>query len=248
MELEEYRRMAEFEEAHWWYVATRALLSETLSPYLASGDRILDAGGGTGATGAWLSERGRLVVADMEPMGLRLNRERHHAEGFVVADLGSLPFARDSFGAVLCVTVLYHRLIESPSAVVGELARVTRPGGVVCLLEPGVRSLRRAHDRVTHTARRFSRRDLCGLLTANGLHVERATGAYSFLVPAAAAKAVIERGRTESDLDEHRDGLGGLLAKVAAAERAVLRRVSLPAGLSVLAVGRVADGPLLRAK
>jgi ubiquinone/menaquinone biosynthesis C-methylase UbiE len=242
MELEEYRRMAELEEAHWWYVATRALLSETLSPYLSSRDRILDAGGGTGATGAWLSEHGRLVVADMEPMGLRLNRERHQAEGFVAADLGRLPFAHGSFDAVLCVTVLYHRLIASPAAVVGELARVTRPGGVVCLLEPGVRRLRRAHDRVTHAARRFSRADLCGLLTANGLRVERATGAYSFLVPAAAAKAVVERGRMESDLDDHRNGLGGVLARVAAAERAVLRRVSLPVGLSVLAVGRVGEG------
>jgi SAM-dependent methyltransferase len=241
MELEEYRRMAEQEEGHWWYVATRALLSEVLSPYLGSDDRILDAGGGTGATGAWLSEHGRLVVADMEPMGLSLNRERHRAEGFVAADLGRLPFRRGAFGAVLCVTVLYHRLVDSPGAVVAELARVTRPGGVVCLMEPGVRRLNRAHDRVTHTARRFSLSDLRGLLTDNGLRVERATGAYSFLVPAAAAKAVVERGRVASDLDGHQDGLRGILGRAAALERGLLRHVSLPAGLSVIAVGRVGD-------
>jgi hypothetical protein len=45
-----------------------------------------------------------------------------------------------------------------------------------------------------------------------------------------------------SDLDEPRDGLGGLLGRAAALERALLRRISLPAGLSVLAVGRVGDG------
>ena len=241
MELDEYRRMAEVEEAHWWYTATRALLSEVLSPHLAEGDRLLDAGGGTGATGAWLSEHGPLVVADMEAMGLRLNRERHQAEGFVAADVNRLPFAGDSFAAVLCVTVLCHRSIPSPAAVVGELARVTRPGGVVCLMEPGVRRLRRAHDRVTHTARRFSLSDLRGLLTDNGLRVERATGAYSFLVPAAAVKAVVERGRVASDLDEHHDGLGGVLGRAAALERGLLRHASLPAGLSVLAVGRVVD-------
>jgi ubiquinone/menaquinone biosynthesis C-methylase UbiE len=242
MELEEYRRMAEVEEAHWWYTATRALLSEILAPYLAEGDRLLDAGGGTGATGAWLSEHGRLVVADMEPTGLRLNRERHQAEGFVAADVNHLPFAPGTFAAVLCVTVLCHRSIPSPTTVVRELARVTRPGGVVCLMEPGVRRLNRAHDRVTHTARRFSLSDLRGLLTANGLHVERATGAYSFLVPAAAAKAVVERGRVASDLDGHHDGLGGILGRAAALERGLVRHVSLPAGLSVLAVGRVGEG------
>jgi ubiquinone/menaquinone biosynthesis C-methylase UbiE len=241
MELEEYRRMAEVEEAHWWYVATRALLGQVLSPYLVPGARVLDAGGGTGATGAWLGEHGRLVVADMEVMGLRLNRERHEAEGFVAADVGHLPFATNSFAAVVCVTVLFHRAIHSPAAVVGELARVTRPGGVVCLMEPGVRRLRRAHDRVTHAGRRFALSDLRRLLSANGLRVERATGAYSFLIPAAAAKAVVERGRVASDLDEHHDGLGGVLGRAAAAERAVLRRISLPFGLSVLAIGRVGD-------
>jgi SAM-dependent methyltransferase len=248
MELEEYRRMADREEAHWWYVATRALLTETLSPYLASGDRILDAGGGTGATGSWLSGHGRLVVADVEPVGLRLNRERHPDAAFVVSDLGRLPFARGSFAAVVCVTVLYHRMIASPAAVVGELARVTRPGGVVCLMEPGVRALRRAHDRVTHTARRFSLSDVRALLVDNGLHVERATGAFSFLVPAAAAKAVVERGRTASDLDESPDGLGGVFGRMATAERALLRHVSLPAGLSVLAIGRVGRSRSDRAK
>jgi len=248
MELDEYRRMADLEEAHWWYVATRALLTETLSPYLASGDRILDAGGGTGATGSWLSEYGRLVVADVEPVGLRLNRERHPDAAFVAADLGRLPFACGSFSAVVCVTVLYHRMIASPAAVVAELARVTRPGGVVCLMEPGVRALRRAHDRVTHAARRFSLSDLRGLLVENDLRVERATGAFSFLVPAAAAKAVVERGRMTSDLDESPDGLGGVLGRLATVERALLRRVSLPAGLSVLAVGRVGAGRLEPAK
>ncbi len=239
MELDEYRRMADVEEAHWWYEATRALLNQTLSPFLAPGDRVLDAGGGTGATGAWLADHGPLVVADMEQEGLRLNRERHPDAAFVAADLGRLPFVSGSFSAVVCVTVLYHRMIASPSDVVGELARVTRPGGVVCLMEPGVRRLRRAHDRVTHAARRFSLADLRALLTESGMRVERATGAFSFLVPAAAAKAAVERGRMASDLDESPSGLGGVFGRMATAERALLRRVSLPAGLSVLAVGRV---------
>lgn len=242
MELDEYRRMAELEEAHWWYGSTRALLGDVLHPYLVRGGRYLDAGGGTGATGAWLADHGELVVVDLEQSGLQLNRARHAAAGFVAADLGRLPFADGSFDVVLCVTVLYHRWIRSPSAVVDEFARVTRPGGVVCLLEPGVRRLRRAHDAVTQAGRRFSLADVRGLLVASGLDVERATGAYSFLVPPAAVKAVLERGRSTSDLEGHASGLGGLLTRAAAVERAVLRRVSLPFGLSVLAVGRVPAG------
>ena len=244
MEIDEYRRMAAVEDAHWWYRSTRALLDQVLGSSLTPGGRFLDAGAGTGATGAWMEARGSVVASDFEPFALDLYRERHAAAiGLAAADVQRLPFADAAFDAVLCVTVLCHQSIPSPSQAVGELVRVTKPGGVICLWEPGVERLRRAHDRVTHSARRFSVRGLSGLLTKNGCTLERATGAYSFLVPAAAAKAVVERGETSSDLDRHQGGLGGVLSTAARAERALLRRVSLPFGLSVVAIGRKPVGP-----
>ena len=45
MEVDEYRRMAEMEDSHWWYTATRRLLAQELRPYLLQGGRFLDAGG-----------------------------------------------------------------------------------------------------------------------------------------------------------------------------------------------------------
>lgn len=230
--------MADVEHSHWWYQSTRDLLGEILDADTARGGRFLDVGAGTGATGAWLAERGELVASDFMPLALELNRERHEAAGFVAADVNLLPFATGSFDVVLCVTVLCHQSIPDPQAAVAELARVVRPGGIVCLWEPGVRRLRRAHDRVTHSARRFSRNDLRVLLGGAGLEVERASGAYSFLVPPAAAKAVVERGRSTSDLDRNGRGLAGVLPRLARVEQSLLRRVDLPAGLSVFALGR----------
>ena len=239
VDLDEYRRMAAVEDSHWWYRSTRALLAQVLGPSLAPDARLLDVGGGTGATGAWMAAHGRLVAVDVEPIALGLYRERHpDVAGVAAADVRRLPFADASFDVALCVTVLYHAGVPSPVEAVAELARVVRPGGTVCLWEPGVRRLRRAHDRVTHGARRFSRADLRRLLVDNGLSVERSTGAYAFLVPPAAVKMVLERGETSSDLDRNLGGLGGALGAVARVERAALRRASLPFGLSVLAVGR----------
>jgi ubiquinone/menaquinone biosynthesis C-methylase UbiE len=239
VEAAEYERMAEVEQTHWWYAATRALLRQELAPHLKPGGTFLDAGGGTGATGAWLADFGRVVCADFETGALVANRTLHpNGAGFASADVQKLPFADQSFDATLCVTVLCHQSIPRPVEAVRELARVTRPGGIVCLWEPGVRRLRRAHDRVTHSARRFSLADLQGAATGAGLTVERATGAHSYLIAPAAVKAVIERGQTASDLASHQDGLGGLLAKAAAAERGLLRRTRLPFGLSVMVVAR----------
>lgn len=228
--------MAEVEEAHWWYRATRALLTDHLGPRLPSAGLFLDAGAGTGATGGWMSTRGRVVASDVEPMALDLYGDR--ATGRVAADLNHLPFADESFDAALCVTVLYHSAIASPGAAVAELVRVVKPGGVVCLMEPGVRRLFRAHDREVHGARRFSLNDLEKLVIHAGLVPEVKTGAYSFLVPLAAAKAVLERGKQSSDLDNNQSGLGGLLGTVAGAERKLLKRTRLPFGLSVLVIAR----------
>lgn len=238
MEMAEYRRMAETEETHWWYAATRALLRQMLAPALVPGGKFLDVGAGTGATGAWLAEHGTLVAADFEYEALAMSRDRHPTQLPIAADAAILPFAAASFDAVLCVTVLCHRSIVSPSAVVREFSRVVRPGGVVCLWEPGVRRLRRAHDRVTHTARRFSRNDLTRCATDAGLEVIRSTGAHSYLIPPAFVKSVLERGEVASDLDDHQDGLGGALAAAARAERSLLRHVDLPAGLSVITLAR----------
>lgn len=242
VEVDEYRRMADVEHSHWWYDSTRQLLQQVLGADVAAGGRFLDVGAGTGATGAWLADHGDLVASDFMPLALQLNRERHAASqrlDLVAADATKLPFADGSFDLCLCVTVLCHQSIADPGDAVRELARVVRPGGVVCLWEPGVRRLRRAHDRVTHSARRFARSDLSGLLEHAGLTVERASGAYSFLVPPAALKAVLERGETASDLDRNAGGLGGTLSIAARAERSLLRHADLPAGLSVFAVGRV---------
>jgi SAM-dependent methyltransferase len=236
MEIDEYRRMAAVEESHWWYAATRDLLRQLLAPSLTEGGRFLDAGAGTGATGAWLADHGTVVAADFEPAALELYGELHPAVPRVCSDVTALPFADGSFDAAQCVTVLCHRSIPDPAIAVGELARVLRPGGTLCLLEPGVRRLRRAHDRVTHTARRFARRDLEVLAIQAGLTVTRSTGAQAFLVPPAAVKAVLERGEVASDLDVQPGGLGGSLAVAARAERSVLRRIDLPVGLSVAVV------------
>jgi SAM-dependent methyltransferase len=254
MDADEYRRMADAGERHWWYKNTRLLLAQLLVPHLegraTGGHRplVLDAGGGTGATGGWMTTYATTVLADFEPMALEVARHDHggvHRSGQgrghgllpVQADLNMVPFADATFDAVLCVTALCHRMNPDPGAIVRDFARITRPGGVVCLWEPGVRRLWRGHDEVTHTGRRFSVRDMREMAIGAGLVVERATGAYSFLVPPAALIGLLERkDDAKSDVGRNESGLGGVFPAMARAERWVLRRTNLPVGLSAIVV------------
>jgi SAM-dependent methyltransferase len=236
MDRDEYRRMVDAETSHWWYAETRALLGAVLAPHLRGAGQILDAGCGTGATGGWLARHGTVVGMDAERLALDLYRDSRPSIRLVSGAIEHLPFASQSFDLALCVTVLCHEMVQDPIDGVRELARVVRPGGVVCLMEPGVRRLRRAHDRITHTKRRFSLSDLRRLLVAAGLTPLRTTGAYSFLVPPALVKALLERGRAASDLSSDSSGLAGVLPAFARLERAWLARRNLPGGLSVIGV------------
>lgn len=241
MDDDEYRRMVEAGERHWWYQATRSLLEMLVTPHLApvtSTTVFLDAAGGSGATGSWLADRGTTILDDYEPVALSAAVHDHDAYRAVRADINHLPHAAGTFDAVLCVTALYHRLNPNPQAVVDEFARVLRPGGLVCLMEPGGKKLWRGHDEVTQAARRFSLAEMKEMVRAAGLDLVRATGAYSFLVPPAAVMGIVERRSNKSDVGRNESGLGGVLGKVARLERVLLRRVNLPFGLSVIAIGR----------
>lgn len=240
MDEDEYRRMAAAGEAHWWYRSTRALLRQLVEPHLRADPAAmyLDAAGGTGATGGWLTEHAPTVIADYELFALQAAATDHPGYRPVRADLNHLPFDDESFSAVLCVTALCHRMNPDPGAIVRDFARIARPGAVVALMEPGGKRLWRSHDDVTHTARRFSVADLRTLATEAGLEIVTATGAYSFLVPPAFVMGIVERGKNRSDVGRNQSGLGGLLGWAAAAERRLLRRFNLPFGLSAIVIAR----------
>ncbi|CAB4885698.1 unannotated protein [freshwater metagenome] len=248
MDADEYQRIAASSERHWWYRSTRSLLRQLIEPHIVhSPDAIcLDAAGGTGATGAWLRTHATTILADYDDTALHLARAATPDYRPVRADLNHLPFADDAFSVVLCVTALYHRMNPDPAAVVRDFARITRPGGLVCLMEPAGKRLWRSHDEVTHAARRFSLGELRHIAEAAGLEIVTATGAYSFLLPPAFVMSLIERRRTaqhsataaSSDVERSPSGLGGVLSALAAIERRLLRHVSLPFGLSALVIAR----------
>ncbi len=119
--------------------------------------RVLDIGCGGGRHAVYLARLGLLVTAGdrsllaLEETGRWLERERLRAQ-LAQLDMAALPFARETFDAVLSVNVLHHARPGEARAAVEEVWRVLRPGGFFlavlagphdcrCLLErsPGVR-------------------------------------------------------------------------------------------------------------
>lgn len=239
MDKAEYQRLIDATESHWWFEATSRLIETVLFSNdfeLPPRALCLDAGGGTGATSSWLARRHPTVLCEIESMALDAAIARYPylaARG----DLNRLPFPDAAFDAVLCVTALCHEMNTDPAATVRELSRVVAPGGRLLLLEPHHPWLWRGHDRITHTARRFTLRQLRTHVVDAGLRIERATAGFSFLVPPAGVVKLIDRKGSTSDVGRNESGVFGLAGALARLERRWLRRHDLPVGLSAVVVG-----------
>jgi ubiquinone/menaquinone biosynthesis C-methylase UbiE len=107
---------------------------------LREGDRVLDAGCGTGRAlpplRAAVGPSGVVVGADLTPAMLeaavRAGRDR---EGrLLLADVAALPLRPRSLDAVFAAGLIAH--LPDPAGTLGELARVVRPGGVLALFHP----------------------------------------------------------------------------------------------------------------
>jgi ubiquinone/menaquinone biosynthesis C-methylase UbiE len=140
---------------HWGYwpnprtadgsVADFAAAAERLSRKVCDaagireGMRVLDAGCGLGGTLASLNERyGNLTLVGLNIDARQLERARQQVEprstnrlSFVTADACRLPFADESFDAVLAVECIFH--FPSRLRFLTEARRVLRPGGLLAL-------------------------------------------------------------------------------------------------------------------
>lgn len=107
---------------------------------LRDGDRVLDAGCGTGRAlpplRAAVGPSGVVVAADLTPamLAAAVRAGRHRDGQLLLADVAALPLRTESLDAVLGAGLIAH--LPNPAENLRELARVVRPGGTLALFHP----------------------------------------------------------------------------------------------------------------
>jgi len=148
---------------------------------LQGAERVLDVGCGTGALAHALAPRVREVVA-VDSDAAMVAVARGHAPANVRVEQGDgerLPFEAGAFDLGGTLLTLHHT--KQPQLLLAELARVTRPGGTVLVVDQlapqdgdrarALNEFERARD--TSTSRVLSERELRELVERLGLLVER---------------------------------------------------------------------------
>ncbi len=238
-----YDEFAEVGDDHWWFRGRRHIVGSVLAAELGEPSaslRVFEVGCGTGAMLDILAPHGAVGAIDMSPEAVAYCHERH--PGLADVRVGQIPDdlpAPESVDVIAAFDVMEH--LDDDVEALARIRQALRPGGRFVCTVPAFQFLWSAHDEINHHKRRYRARMLRARLVEAGFIVDRLTYFNSWLFPVAVAVRLASRirgGPARSDLAMPPAWLNELLTRLFSSEARVLRKRSLPVGVSLLAVGR----------
>jgi ubiquinone/menaquinone biosynthesis C-methylase UbiE len=244
METAEYRTMYDLETSYWWFRNIHDIMTDMLD--VSPGSRLLDAGCGTGGLLLRLRELspnsyGFDLSADALPFWHERGIDQHTA----LASINEIPYAENSFDAVISVDILEVDGVDDQRAY-SELVRVTKPGGRVLLVVPAYQWMMTAgHHQAVHAVRRYNKKSVRALAAGLPLTIERVTHGFAFLFPLVGGVRLWNRwqerrGNVEvkSELQPYPPLINNTLYGITNLERYLLRHMDMPFGSSLIMVAR----------
>jgi 2-polyprenyl-3-methyl-5-hydroxy-6-metoxy-1,4-benzoquinol methylase len=232
--------MSALEQEHWWFVGRRAVVFSLLRRFASHG-ALLDVGVGTGLNAALFAKAGYSVTG-IEPSADAISFAKQKAPSVHIIEttFPSSDIPSDTYDVVVMLDVLEH--LDDDRAGLAEVRRVLKPGGVLLVTVPAFAFLWSGHDELAHHHRRYRRGELVRKFVSAGLTPTKTSYYNFFLFPAIAVirllKSVLRITNAESDFGATPRFLNTPLALLFGSERFLLRFVSLPFGVSLVAVAK----------
>jgi SAM-dependent methyltransferase len=249
MQPAEYERMAAIEGEHWWWRARREIIAETIERYVppaGNGERqVVEVGCGTGGNLPMLARFGRVLAAEHEPLALSHVRRQHGDRFEILPHKIPEPLPR-RFDLLAMLDVLEH--VEDDSGALVWVSEQLAPGGLAVITVPAFRFLWSELDGAVHHFRRYRPSTLRALVPPS-LEVLHLTCYNSVLFPPIAGVRLAQRllpkkkRSAGEQLGLPPRAVNWLFYRLFRMERHVAPRLSVPFGVSVLAVLRRPAAP-----
>jgi SAM-dependent methyltransferase len=240
MERSAYEEMAATDEVHWWYRARRRIVSDVIERFIQppADSQIAEIGCGTGANLAVLERFGALTGVEPDAQARAFAQTRSHAtilEGYLPDEL---PFSDASLDLAVMLDVLEH--VDDDVAALKAVAAKLRPGARFLLTVPAMTIPWSSHDDAHHHKRRYSVETLTAAFHAAGLKVERLSYFNTLLFPLIAGVRWTKNAlnSTSADTNMPPAWLNSILEAIFSCERALIGRIPMPIGVSLMAIVR----------
>jgi SAM-dependent methyltransferase len=204
---------------------------------LDQGATVVDVGCGTGGFLAQISTKYTAIGTDTSPLAIEYCRRR----GLKHLHLGTLddfPAERWSVDAVSMLDVIEH--IEDDVAAVEQVFKLLRPGGFFIVSVPANPWMWSAHDVLHMHQRRYTKDNFRRLLKGAGFMQKKLSYFNTFLFPLAVVKRLMQKDLRPEDIRAVVEPvpavLNSLFHAVFSAESVLLKRTSLPFGVSLVGI------------
>lgn len=243
MDKSEYLQMYNLETNFWWYKILHELVDFTIGKNKKEGEiKILDAGCGTGRMMQILQKYGVVYGIDYSEDAVSYARKRG-LSNIVTGDLNNYHFKKESYHSIVCLDVLYHEGINDEVAVVKNFHHSLKTGGILVINLPAFEYLKRPHDIVVHTRKRYRKSEFTKELKVIGFSVisssYRMPHLYFIILISNLFRGKNNLKKSESDLKELPNWLNTLLIFLGRIENYLIKiGFCFPVGSSLFVVAK----------
>ena len=241
MDTKEYKNMFLNETSNWWYVGLHHLVVSFVKKEHKRNENLflLDAGCGTGGMLSNLNFCKNLNGFDYSKDAIDFCNERGLNYCFV-QDINTWK-PEKKYDVIISLDVLYHSEVIDDKKIIKEFYAALNPGGILILNLPAFNILKRKHDEVVHTSRRYLRSNTNKILVNAGFIVEISTYRLPILFFILLFQKFFEKFKKEvhSDLSSIPNWINKLLIKMIKFENKLIsNNFSFPIGSSLFLVSR----------
>lgn len=223
---------------HWWFRSKGTFVAAAIRCHVPE-DRcdgyLVDVGAGAGGVTVLLGWPPRRLVAVDGSESLAGRTHKRHSLLATVGVGERLPLREGSISIVTLLDVIEH--LEHQNQTLRETWRVLRPGGHLVVTVPAHGWLWSSADELLGHVRRYTRPLLRSHLAAAGFRPLYMSHVFSWLVvPVLLQRRLATTGEGQLGLDRQSPLFDRLALVLTRLELAVVRRLSLPVGTSIICV------------
>lgn len=195
---EYFSELSRLEAENFWFRARNELILWALRTYKPNAGNFLEVGCGTGFVLSGIAHAHpemALSGSEIFLAGLSHAAKRAPSAQFLQMDARQVPFV-DEFDAIGAFDVLEH--IEEDEAVLAQLYKAIKIGGVLLVTVPQHPRLWSASDEYACHLRRYTRLEIEQKILASGFELLRSTSFVTSLLPAMMLSRLFQKRKTES--------------------------------------------------
>lgn len=239
MDRKNYDAEISLEKYHWWYVTRRSILKNICDNYIKNKKElsILEIGCGSGGNLSFLSKYGELYAMETDNIAIKNAKSKKICEVRKGTLPENIPYGK-SFDIICLFDVLEH--IQNDKLSLQTVNKYLNRDGRIILTVPAYMFLWSGHDIASHHKRRYTTSQINQLLESTGFKKSYSSYFFSILftilAPIRIIQKLLHRKNVRHDIRKEKRILNYLMIKIFSIESKILPYLSLPFGVSIVAI------------